>query len=67
MVVIDRPQRGQVLRAHGGEEVLPPATLQVHHALQAQLSVDSHHLQAVSYVRLVEDPSGGERSMKTVQ
>lgn len=57
VVVVDGPERREVTRAHGGEEVLPPATLQDHQALQAPLGVGSHHLQTVRDVRLVEDPS----------
>lgn len=57
VVVVDGPERRKVARVHGGEEVLPPATLQVHQAPQALLSVSVHHLQTVRHVRLVEDPS----------
>lgn len=53
VVVVHGPQRGEVARLHGGQEVLPPATLQLHEAPQASLGVSSHHLQAVRYVRLV--------------
>lgn len=56
MVVIDRPERREVSRPHGGEEVLPPATLQAHQAQEAPLDVSLHHLQAVGHVRLVENP-----------
>lgn len=57
MVVVDGPERRQVARLHGGEEVLPPAALQVHQAPQALLGTGLHHLQTVSHVRLVENPS----------
>ena len=62
VVVVDGPERRQVARLHGGEEVLPPAALQVHQAPQALLGTGLHHLQTVSHVRLVENPSGGEKS-----
>lgn len=73
VVVVDGPERREVTRAHGGEEVLPPATLQDHQALQAPLGVGSHHLQTVRDVRLVEDPSEergavrGRRQTQSVQ
>lgn len=57
VVVVDGPERREVARLHGGEEVLPPAALQVHQAPQALLGAGSHHLQTVRHVRLVEDPS----------
>lgn len=57
MVVVDGPEGREVARPHGGEEVLPPATLQVHEAPQAPLGVGSHHLQTVRHVRLVKNPS----------
>lgn len=57
MVVVNGPERREVARLHGGEEVLPPATLQVHEAPQALLGLGSHHLQAVRHVRLVKNPS----------
>lgn len=62
MVVVDGPEGREVARVHGGEEVLPPATLQVHQALQTLLGMSLHNLQAVRHVRLIENPSGGERS-----
>lgn len=58
MVVVDGPEGREVAGLHGGKEVLPPATLQVHQALQALLGMGSHHLQTVRHVRLVENPSG---------
>lgn len=61
MVVVDGPERREVAGAHGGEEVLPPAALQVHQAPQAALGVRLHHLQAVGDVRLVENPSAARR------
>lgn len=45
-------------RSHAAEEVLPPAPLQCHQALQAALGVDAHHLQAVGDIGLIENPSG---------
>lgn len=57
VVVVDGPERREVARPHGGEEVLPPATLQVHEAPQAPLCLGSHHLQTVRHVRLVKNPS----------
>lgn len=57
MVVVDGPEGREVARSHGGEEVLAPATLQVHEAPQAPLGVGSHHLQTVRHVRLVKNPS----------
>lgn len=57
MVVVDGPEGREVARPHGGEEVLAPATLQVHEAPQAPLGVGSHHLQTVRHVRLVKNPS----------
>lgn len=62
MVVVDRPEGREVERSHAAEEVLPPAPLQRHQALQATLGVDAHHLQAVGDVGLVENPSGPESS-----
>lgn len=64
VVVIDRPPRRQVVRAHGGEKVLPPATLQVHEALQALLRVGLDHLQAMRDIGLIEDPSDERNRMK---
>lgn len=58
VVVVDGPEGREVAGLHGGKEVLPPATLQVHQALQALLGMGSHHLQTVRHVRLVENPSG---------
>lgn len=60
MVVVDGPEGREVARVHGGEEVLSPAALQVHEALQALLGVSAHHLQTVRHVRLVENPSERE-------
>lgn len=57
VVVVDAPERREVLGPHGGEEVLPPAALQVHQAPQALLGSGLHHLQTVRHVRLVENPS----------
>ena len=57
VVVVDGPERGEVARSHGGEEMLPPAALQVHQALQTLLGVSPHHLQAVRHVCLIEYPS----------
>lgn len=59
MVVVHGPERGQVARLHGGQEVTPPATLQLHEAPQTPLGVGAHHLKAVRNVGLVQDPSGG--------
>ena len=58
VVVVDGPEGGEVARLHAAEEVLPPAPLQVHQALEAQPGVGLHQLHAVRHVRLVEDPSG---------
>lgn len=60
MVVVHGPERRQVARLHAVEKVLPPAALQVHQALQAPLSMEPHHLQAVGHIRLVEYPSEEE-------
>lgn len=62
VVVVDGPEGREVARPHGGEEVLPPAPLQLHQARQAALAVDAHHLQAVRHVRLVKNPSRRDTS-----
>lgn len=64
MVVVNGPERREVARLHGGEEVLPPATLQVHQALQALLGMGLHNLQTVRHVRLVENPSEEREEMQ---
>lgn len=56
VVVVHGPERRQVAGLHAGEEVLPPATLQVHEPLQSPLGVGSHHLQTVRHVRLIKNP-----------
>lgn len=48
-------------RLHAAEEVLPPAPLQRHQALQASLSKGAHYLQAVGDVGLIENPAGPEK------
>lgn len=60
VVVADGPERREAARLHGVEEVLPPAALQVHEALQALLGVGLYHLQAVRHVRLVKNPGEEE-------
>lgn len=60
VVVADGPERREAAGLHGAKEVLPPAALQVHEALQALLGVGLHHLQAVRHVRLVKNPEEEE-------
>lgn len=56
VVVVDGPQGREVTGLHGGQEVLPPAPLQVHETPQTLLSVSLDHPQAVRNEGLVEDP-----------
>lgn len=53
VIVVHRPERGKEARLHGAEEVLPPAPLQVHQALQAVLGVSLDHLQTMGHVGLI--------------
>ena len=65
VVVVHGPEGGEVARLHAGQEVLPPAPLQLHEAPEAPLGVAPHHLQAVGDVGLVQDPSGERRGEET--
>lgn len=57
MVMVHWPLLWEVFGLHAVQEMLPPASFQLHKRAQASFSTTLHHLQSMWHVALIADPA----------